>query len=418
MKKASIVSIGNEILSGLTVDTNAAYLSRKLLSIGITVTSSYTVSDDIGVIVRALQRAADDAELVLVTGGLGPTDDDLTRQAFAKFLDSELKLDEKILQRIEDFFTKRGREMPEKNKIQAYISVGSTSIPNNLGTAPGIMAERQSKLFIALPGVPSEMKQMFEDSVFDKLKRLAEGQFVIVKRLKCFGTGESNIAEMIGDIMQRGRNPQVNCTASASDVTLHIIATSADEKTAARMVQKDQKLLQGILGVFCYSSDDKSLTEVVAERLTKQKKTIAVAESCTGGLLAGMFTDIPGSSNYFLQGWVTYSNNSKITQLGVSAELIKKYGAVSAEVAEAMAEGAQKNSDSNVAIGVTGIAGPDGGTAEKPVGRVYISLRSDISSSSKSQIRTERFIFSGGREAIRIRAAKTALNMVRLSLHI
>lgn len=418
MKKASIVSIGNEILSGLTLNTNAAYLSGKLLSIDITVTSSYTVSDDIGVIVRALQRAADDAEFVLVTGGLGPTDDDLTRQAFAQFLDCELKLDVQILQKIKDFFTRRGHKMPEPNEIQAYIPAGTKAIPNNFGTAPGIMAERQGKLFIALPGVPSEMKQMFEDSVFDKLKQLAEGQFVIAKRLKCFGTGESNIAEMIGDIMQRGRNPQINCTVSASDITLHIIATADDEKSAVRMVQKDQKLLQGILGVFCYSSDDKSLTEVVAERLTKQKKTIAVAESCTGGLLAGMLTDIPGSSNYFLQGWVTYSNNSKITELGVSAELIKKYGAVSAEVAEAMAEGAQKNSDSNIAIGVTGIAGPDGGTAEKPVGLVYISLKSDISSDAESQIKTERFIFSGGRKAIRIRAAKAALNMVRLSLHI
>jgi len=417
MKRASIVSIGNEILSGLTLNTNAAYLSGKLQPIGIAVASTYTIPDEIDIIVRALQRAADDADFVLVTGGLGPTDDDLTRQAFAQFLNCELKYDNHLLQKIEDFFTDRGLTMPEPNRIQAYIPDGTKAIPNNLGTAPGIIAERQGKLFIALPGVPSEMKQMFEDSVFDQLKQLAEGQFVVVKRLKCFGTGESNIAEMIGDIMQRGRNPQVNCTARDGDITLHIIATATDKKTAVGMAQKDEKILRQILGDFCYSSDDKSLTEVVAERLTRQKKTISVAESCTGGLLAGMLTEIPGSSNYFLQSWVTYSSDSKITELGVSAELIKKYGAVSAEVAEAMAEGAQKNSESNVAIGITGIAGPGGATAKKPVGLVYVSLKSDITSGTDPQTRTERFIFSGGREAIRIRAAKTALNMVRLSLH-
>ena len=187
MKKASIVSIGNEILSGLTVDTNAAYLSDKLLSIGITVASSYTVSDDIGVIVRALQRAADDAEFVLVTGGLGPTDDDLTRQAFAQFLDCELKLDVQILQKIKDFFTGRGLKMPEPNEIQAYIPAGTKAIPNDFGTAPGIMAKFRGKIFVAMPGVPAEMKQMFEESVFDELKQLADGQFVVVKKLKCFG---------------------------------------------------------------------------------------------------------------------------------------------------------------------------------------------------------------------------------------
>ena len=416
MKKASIVSIGNEILSGLTVDTNAAYLSRKLLSIGIPVVSSYTVGDDIDLIVRSLKRAADDGDVILVTGGLGPTDDDLTRQAFAKFLDCQLQLDEKVLERIEDFFTKRNLEMPEKNKVQAYTPAGSISIPNNLGTAPGIMAKSKGKILVAMPGVPSEMKQMFEESVFDQLKQLADGQFVVVKKLKCFGTGESNIAGMIGDIMQRGRNPLVNCTASSGDITLHIIATAKNEKTANEMIEKDEKVLREILGEFVYGTDDQTLAGVVAEKLISNKKTIAVAESCTGGLLGKLLTDIPGSSDYFLQSWVTYSNKSKIKELGVDAELIEKEGAVSSKVAQAMAEGAKKNSASDLAIAITGIAGPTGETSEKPLGLVYICLTSDIGADAEPKSITEKFVFPGSRAYVRGRAALTALNILRLSL--
>ncbi|MHC4158607.1 MAG: competence/damage-inducible protein A [Planctomycetota bacterium] len=410
MKKASVISIGDEILSGHTIGTNTAYLSRSLLSIGLPVVSSYIVGDDIDVIVRTLNLASGDADVVLLTGGLGPTDDDLTRQALAKFLDVKLQFESELLQKIQDFFIQRSLQMPPNNKVQAYIPAGTKVLVNNLGTAPGIIAEARGKLLITLPGVPSEMKQMFEESVVAKLKRLAGGQAVVVRKLKCFGTGESNVAELLGPVMQRGRNPLINCTAECGVITLHIIATAKGKNKAQQMAEKDDKLLTELLGRLIYGRGDQTLGEVVGEKLAQQKKTIAVAESCTGGCLAKLLTDIAGSSSYFTYGWVTYSDTAKTTELGVRADLIEKHGAVSEQVAEAMAEGARQGAGTDFAIGITGIAGPAGGSKQKPVGLVYIALDSDNS------CETKRFIISGDRESIRLRAARTSLNMLRLKL--
>jgi nicotinamide-nucleotide amidase len=420
MIKASIVTIGNEILSGQTVDTNAAYLSTELLSIGIPVVSSYAVRDEIDVIVRGLDLASADADVVLTTGGLGPTDDDLTRQAFAKFLGVELELRKELLEKIQSFFVSRGRQMAQKNKIQAYIPKGAKALAN-IGTAPGIMAEpctrrgageSKGKFFFALPGVPMEMKRMFEESVLPELERLAGGQAVVVKKLKCFGAGESTIAEMLGTMMQRGRNPLINCTASSGIITLHITATAKNKEKAEQMAEKDEKSLQGILGELVYGVSEQSLAEVVGEKLARQGKTIAVAESCTGGLLAKLLTDVPGSSKYFTCGWITYSNQAKSSQLGVPAELIQQHGAVSEQVARAMAMGARNKAGTNYAIGITGIAGPTGGTEQKPVGLVYISV------DSENGCYTEQLLLSGNRRFIRLRAAQTVLNLLRLKLNI
>ena len=410
MKKASIVSIGNELLSGQTISTNAAYLSEKLLSIGIPVISSYTIGDEIDSIVRTLKLASSDADIILATGGLGPTDDDLTRQAFAKFLGTELKFQNELLQEIRNFFTSRGRQMPEKCKVEAYIPAGAKALANNLGTAPGFMAEVNSKLFIALPGVPSEMKQMFEESVLPELQRLAGEQAIAIQKLKCFGKSESEIAELLSDLMQRGRNPLINCTAEHGVITLTIIATAKDKTQAQQIAEKDEKLLCKTLGELVYGTGEQSLAEVVGERLAQQRKTIAVAESCTGGTLAKLLTDIPGASRYFTCGWITYSNDAKSSELGVPADAIDKHGAVSEQVAEAMAQNARKKADTDFAIGITGIAGPAGGTEQKPVGLVYISV------DSESGCETKRFIFSHDRKSIRLRAALTALNMLRLKL--
>jgi nicotinamide-nucleotide amidase len=408
MKRASIVSIGNEVLSGQTVDTNAAYLSQRLLSIGIPVVSSCTVSDDVDSIVRSFNLASVDADLVIATGGLGPTDDDLTRQALAKLLGSELQMNKELLEKIQNFFTVRKRKMAETNKIQAYIPAGAKALSNNLGTAPGVVAEVRGKWFFALPGVPSEMKQMFEESVLPELQQFASGQAVVVRKLRCFGTGESNIAELLGDIMQRGRNPLVNCTASCGVITLTITATAKGKDKARQMVEKDEKILRDKLGELVYGTDEQTLAEVVGEKLTQQKQTIAVAESCTGGFIAKLLTDIPGASGYFTHGWVTYSNSAKISELGVPAHLVEKHGAVSEEVARAMAQGAKKRAETTFAIGITGIAGPAGGSERKPAGLVYISIDSD------KECETKRFIFLGGRDTIRLRAAQTVLNMLRL----
>ena len=410
MRKASIISIGNEVLSGQTVDTNASYLSGKLLSIGIAVVSSYTVGDDIDLIVRMLNLASGDADVVLVTGGLGPTDDDLTRQAFAKFLSVELRLENELLRRIQDFFTKRNLQMPVKTKAQAYIPAGTKALANNLGTASGIMAEHKGKLFFALPGVPTEMKKMFEEQVLPELTALVIDQVIVARKLKCFGSGESSIAEKLGELMRRGRGPLINCTAQYGVITLQIIATAEDKDKAQRMAEKDEKTLRSILGELIYGTGEQTLAEVVGAKLAQQKKTIAIAESCTGGTLAKLLTDIPGASRYFTYGWVTYSNIAKISELGIEADLIEKHGAVSDRIAEAMAQGTRKRAGTDFAIGITGIAGPAGGSEQKPVGLVYISVDSD------SGCETKRFVFAHDRDFIRLQAAQTALNMLRLKL--
>ncbi|MFC1676051.1 competence/damage-inducible protein A [Planctomycetota bacterium] len=410
MKKASIISIGNELLSGATVDTNAAFLSTQLLKLGVPVVTGYTIGDTLDSIVNALKLAVADADFVLVTGGLGPTDDDLTRQGFAEFLGCELELRPDLLQKIETFFTSRNRKFSPVNRIQAYIPAGAEAIENNFGTAPGIMVQTQGKLIVSLPGVPSEMKQMFEETVFDKIKTLAGSGAIAVRKLKCFGTGESNIAEMLGDLMARKRNPLINCTVSYGVITLHIIAKAEDKNTADAMAEKDEQMLVELLGDLVYGSGEQSLAEVLGRKLIDQQKKIAIAESCTGGLIAKLLTDIPGASKYFTHGWVTYSNTAKTQELGVPAELIEKYGAVSEQVASAMACAAAKKAGSDVAIGITGIAGPEGGSEQKPVGLVYIAVMSDNSCSGR------RFVFSHDRRFVRFRAAQTALNMLRLKL--
>jgi nicotinamide-nucleotide amidase len=430
MKKASIVSIGNELLSGQTIDTNAAYIGGKLLSINLPVVSSYTIGDDEDAILRAFSLACSDADVVIATGGLGPTDDDLTRQAFAKFLGVELQLQEGLLQKIRVFFASRNLQMPDNNRIQAQIPAGAEAIANNLGTAPGIMAGldsrfpildsrpasniqyQASRLLIALPGVPSEMKPMLDESVLPLLQRFAGGQAVIVRKLKCFGAGESAIAEMLGNMMQRGRNPLINCTVEYGVVTLHIIATATDKDKARQMAENDEKTLRNILRKLVYGTGDQTLAEVVGEKLAQRGKTLAVAESCTGGTLAKLLTDIPGASRYFTYGWVTYSNQAKETELGVPADLIDKYGAVSEQVAAAMAQGACRKAGTDFAIGITGIAGPAGGSEQKPVGLVYISV------DSENGCQTERYIFSHDRNFIRLRTAQTALNVLRLLIDI
>ncbi|OHB61172.1 MAG: competence/damage-inducible protein A [Planctomycetes bacterium RBG_13_46_10] len=409
-RRASIVSIGNELLSGQTVSTNAAYLGERLFAISIPIVSSYTIGDEIDSTVRALKLASSDADIIIATGGLGPTDDDLTRQGLAKFLGVELQLHNELLDKIQNMFARRERPMPERNKIQAYIPAGAKAIDNKLGTAPGIMAESNGKLFFVLPGVPSEMKQMFEESVLPELQRFAGSQAIIIRKLKCFGTGESNIAEMLGDLMQRNRNPLINCTVEHGVITLCIVAAAKDKNQAEKMAEKDEKLLRNILGDLIYGVDEQTLAEVVGEKLARQNKKIATAESCTGGTLAKLLTDIPGASRYFTYGWITYSNDAKISQLDIPRDLINKYGAVSEQVAQAMAQQARKKADTDIAIGITGIAGPDGGSEQKPVGLVYISV------DTGSGCETRRFIFHHNRDSIRLRAAQTALNMLRLRL--
>jgi nicotinamide-nucleotide amidase len=407
MKKASIVCIGNELLSGVVVDTNTSWLCSQLLVMGIPVVSDYLVVDEIDRIVAALKQACSDADIVMITGGLGPTDDDLTRQAIAQLLGVRLVLLPAAAEHIRQFFAERGIQMPQRNLIQAHVPEGTQLLHNSVGTAPGVWWQEGGKVIASMPGVPSEMEIMFRDQVRPRLAGMAEGQVVKVRKLHCYGAGESAIAEKLDDMMKRGRNPLINTTANIGAVTLYIVATAATEADAGRMIEADEKLLRSLVGEFIYGADGQTLAEVVGAALTKFRKTLAVAESCTGGLLAKMVTDIPGSSDYFMQGWVTYSNQSKVRELGVPPELMERHGAVSPEVAEAMARGARRQASTDFTIGITGIAGPGGGTDEKPEGLVYISL------DSADGCQTRKCRFMRGRDAVRLRAALTALDMLR-----
>jgi len=410
MNAASIVSIGNELLNGHTTDTNATYICQQLLSIGIPVVSVYTVGDDIHKIVAALKRAADDADIVIATGGLGPTDDDITRQAFAEYSGVKLQIDSALLDKIREFFAKRNTQMPEKNTIQACIPQGASPIENPLGTAPGILVEKGGKTLFALPGVPFEMKQMFESFVLAHLKRQGGERFVVIRKVRCFGEGESAIAEKLGNLMERSRNPIINSTVDAGVITLHIVASAIDKQQAEQLAQNDLENLRSLLGDLIFGIDEQTLPEVVGQQLARLHKTVAVAESCTGGLVAKLLTDIPGSSEYFTGGWVTYSNKAKVEQLGVSARLIEQFGAVSEQVASAMAQAAKNKAQTDFSIAITGIAGPAGGTEQKPVGLVYIAV------TTYNDCITKRFLFPHSRGIVRLRAALTALNMLRLAL--
>ncbi|MEN6387151.1 MAG: competence/damage-inducible protein A [Phycisphaerales bacterium] len=411
MKKAAILSVGNELLNGSTIDTNSNWLQKRLLTVCIPVVYSCAVVDEIEEIKNAIQTACKKADIILITGGLGPTDDDFTRQGIAQFLNVKLEYHPELFEKIEKFFISINRPMVEKNKVQAYLPAGTSEIVNDLGTAAGIFYEDRKIFLASFTGVPSEMKKMFDDSIYPKLQELNKGNFLVVKKIKCIGAGESSIAEMIGDMMQRGRNPLVNCTVDHGVITLHIISQEKNEKIANDLAIKDVEKLRGILGEYIYAYDDLTLAEVIGKMLIDKKQTVCTAESCTGGLIAKMITDVPGSSRYFNQGWVTYSNESKNIQLGVDKKLLENYGAVSSEVASAMSDGARKKSGCDYAIAVTGIAGPDGGTEQKPVGLVYISI------AGPKGTKTERFLFGArNRDFIRLRTCQVALNLLRLNL--
>ena len=411
-RTAGIISIGNELLSGRTVDTNAAYIAGRLRAIGLPVVCTYGVADEEPAIRRKLALAMEEADVLLITGGLGPTDDDLTRQGIAALLGVDLVLHEDLLEQLRQLFERRGIVMVRKNEVQACIPQGATAIPNEKGTAPGIRTEFGGKLLYAMPGVPGEMRHMLDRFVLPELRQYSAGQAIVVKRLRCFGAGESTIAEMIGDAMQRGKNPLVNCTVHAGVITLEIVAMAPEPAEADSMTVGEEQSLRAALGHLVYGTGDQTLAEVVGECLARNGRSLAVAESCTGGLLASLITDIPGSSRYFTHGWVTYSNQAKNTELQVPAEMIDKHGAVSGQVARAMAEGARRRSGADYAIAITGIAGPGGGSEQKPVGLVYIGV------DSRDGAETSRFIFSSDRTFVRLRAAQTALNILRLKLRI
>jgi nicotinamide-nucleotide amidase len=371
------------------------------------------VPDEIETIAGVLADVSAVSEVVLITGGLGPTEDDLTRHALARYLGCPLEFRGEVWETIERFFSSRGFKAASTNRVQAYFPVGSEVLANPRGTACGIAAQKDGKWYFCMPGVPAEMMAMFEESVGPRLAAAGDSGVIEMGKVRCFGVGESVIAEKVGDLMRRDRNPQINTTVEGGDILLHIAASATDRQTARGMIEADKHLLCRLLGDAVYGFDEESLPEAVGRLLRERGLKLAAAESCTGGLLAKLITDVPGSSEYFSAGWVTYSNEAKIRDLGVPEELIRQHGAVSEPVAGAMAAGAARRSGADAAIGITGIAGPAGGTAEKPVGLVCMGWYWE----GKTEVQSFRFA-PVGRQEVRRRACLTALNRLRIQLKV
>jgi nicotinamide-nucleotide amidase len=407
MTRISIINIGNELLSGQCVDTNSAWLGLKLAENGLQVGDKFAVGDEIIDIMDCLRLAAKKSDIILMTGGLGPTDDDLTRQAVASFFGVELEFSEPLFERMRGYFERRGIAMAQKNRVQAFLPAGAKPLRNTCGTAPGISASDGRVNIYAMPGVPSEMKAMFEHCVLPELKKLTEAGTTVCKKLKCIGIGESTLAEIIGEMMLRGRNPLINCTVSNSVITLYVIATAGSGRLADEMADAVVSQLKGLVGEYIFGEDDQELAEVVGMLLKSKGSKLATAESCTGGLIAKMLTDIPGSSDFYEYGWVTYSNEAKQSQLGVSPSILQRQGAVCRDVVRQMVEGALERSQADYAIAVSGIAGPGGGTDQKPVGLVYIAA-----GSRERCVVIERN-YPNGRDTFRIRTATAALDLLR-----
>ncbi|MDX9912168.1 MAG: competence/damage-inducible protein A [Phycisphaerales bacterium] len=420
-RRAAILSIGDELTLGQNLDTNSRWLADRLLSFGIVTIEHATVPDDLGAITHAFERLSSTADLVLSTGGLGPTDDDLTRQSLARLLSEELVQDAEALAALRAWYTFRYREMPATNLVQALRPTSATCLPNPHGTAPGLaLTAPTGALVCALPGPPREMQPMFEDHVRPRLR--PPPGLVRTRFLRTVGLGESAIAERFahhpsGNLMSRERNPLVGTTASGGIVTCRIrfeSATPCNEDAVAHTLDDLERDIRSMLEPAVFATGDATLEQTIVELLTERRETCATAESCTGGMIAQRITSVPGASRAFLGGLVTYANEMKIAHLGVAEGVLAEHGAVSAPVALAMARGALSATGATHALAVTGIAGPDGGTPEKPVGTVWIALASRAAHGANAHAR--RFLFRGSRDAIREWSALAALAMLRLAL--
>jgi nicotinamide-nucleotide amidase len=418
--KSIILSIGDELVLGQTVDTNSAWLSEQLAAVGCDIAGHATVPDDQTMIEEAIRSAASRCDVLIVSGGIGPTEDDLTRQALGVVMGVDLEMNPVWLARLGEFWSKRNAVMPEINKIQAMIPRGATMIDNSAGTAAGIRARLNGSCDVfVMPGVPKEMKIMFTKDVLPHVRQASGGAVILSRKLNTFGVGESAVAEKLGPLMKRGNNPSVGTTVANGIVSLRLNARFSSLAEAREQLENTTTACQAALGDLIYSRDEKSLPHVVADLLRggEKKLTVCTAESCTGGLLAKMLTDLPGSSAFFTQGWVTYSNLSKYERLGVATDVINVYSPVSEPVAEAMAKNARRLAKSTYALSITGVAGPDGGNAIRPVGTVVIGLaRPDPADRAGSLTTTRSFQFTGDRDMVRDRAAKMALTILRFEL--
>ena len=406
--QAEIVSIGTELLLGKTVNTNATYLSKKLAGLGIDLFYQTTVGDNIVRLFTVFKRAMHRSDIIIATGGLGPTVDDLTLEVIAQATQKKLILNPTVLKDIRDHFHKRHISMPKANLRQALIPERAQVLKNEVGTAPGLIIPFDKKVLIALPGVPQELKPMMERDVIPYLAKNFAGEWVIVSRtIRTCGLAESQVNQKVKDILKLKPPITVGIYAHTESVDLNITAKAKNRRQAEKLIFPVERKIHSRLKRHIYAKDNQTLEEVVARALNKTKRSIAVAESCTGGLISKRLTNISGSSKYFPLGLVVYSNRAKQTLLGVSSETLKKSGAVSKEAVKALAKNIKELAKTDLGLGITGIAGPTGGTKEKPVGLVYIAL------ATPRKIHCQEFHFHGGRNAVRLRASQAALDMVR-----
>jgi len=403
---AEILAVGTELLMGQIANTNAQYISKRLAELGINVYFHTVVGDNPARLEETLKRALQRAVIVITTGGLGPTKDDLTKETIAKTMNRKLVCHEEILDGIRDFFMRKHRIMVSNNEKQAFLPENSIIITNNNGTAPGCIIEEGEKVVIMLPGPPKEMQPMFSETVFPYLKQKT-GVVLVSKMLKVFGIGESELESRLMDLVENQSNPTIAPYVSYGEVTVRVTARCSSEEAAGLLLYPVVSEIKARLGGVVYAEEGESMEQVVFNLLRQKGLVLATAESCTGGLLAEKITSIPGASGIFERGYVTYANRAKVEDLGVSDETLKKYGAVSRETALEMVQGLSAKTGASAAVAITGIAGPDGGTKDKPVGLVYIAVRVLDKTVCKS------FDLLGNRERVRNDACMHALDMVR-----
>jgi nicotinamide-nucleotide amidase len=407
MLTAEIIAIGSELLTPDKTDTNSLWLTEKLNEIGIEVMLKTVVGDDEKRLEETVRDASRRSDIVISTGGLGPTEDDITRQVSARALGRELVFYEELVAELRERFRRWGREMPEINKRQAFVIEGAEVLPNPNGSAVGMLLEANEKFHVVLPGPPRELKPMFENYVLPKLREKA-GEICVKRRiLRVAGMGESAVDEKIAPVYKQYANPQTTILFNRSEIEIHLTAHAANEPEADRLIEEVASKIAETLGAAVFALNGELMEEVVGKLLAAGGKTLSLAESCTGGLIAQRLTEVAVSSKYFIEGVVAYANEAKTRTLNVAAELIEKHGAVSAQVAEAMAKGMRERAQTDYAVSITGIAGPDGGSEEKPVGLVFIGY------ADETETKSFKIILPGDRELVRWRASQAALEYLR-----
>ena len=407
---AEIIAVGSELLTPARLDTNSLFLTGQLNDLGVEVVAKMVIGDDVERLAAAVRDAVARSQIVILTGGLGPTEDDVTREAVARALGRELVYWEQLAGEIEQRFRRMGRGMAEINRRQAYLVDGADALPNPNGTAPGQWVSHSGGVVALLPGPPPELEPMFRDHCVPRLERIAPRQVIRTRVFRITGMGESDVDQLIAPVYKKYANPVTTILAAPGDVQIHLRARCAGEREAEALLSEVGPQIEALLGDSVYSRDGRPLEAVIGDRLREHGATLSVAESCTGGLLAERITSVAGSSDYFLGGLLTYTNGLKTVLAGVAPDLLEAHGAVSEPVAEGMALGVKARTQSTYALSVTGVAGPGGGSDAKPVGTVIIGL------AGPDGARAQRFRFVGNRARVRTLAVQYALDLLRRAL--